>query len=396
MLPERYIIHVDMDAFFASVEQRDNPKLIGKPVIIGADPQKGRGRGVVSTCSYEARKFGVHSAMPISLAYQKCPQAVFLPPDMEKYSRVSRQLLQIFYGFTPQIEPVSLDEAFLDVTASHHLFGGPQNLCRILKARVKKETGLTASAGLAPTKMAAKIASDLKKPDGLVVVNRESLLDFLRPLAVEKIWGLGKKSAQIMRERGVGTIGDLAKKSPKELTAMFGKMGLQYWELAHGIDEREVETGSETKSVSNETTFSEDTFDKEKITRELMRLSDKVAGRLRKENLRGKTITLKIRRKGLLTFTRARTLDSPTDLTDIIFKEAKKLFIAFDLKGKPVRLVGVKVSHFGPADKQLSLFDFSAGRVAGRGRKEKIEAAVDKIRAKFGNRAIYRALSAAD
>ena len=160
MLPERYIIHVDMDAFFASVEQRDNPKLIGKPVIIGADPQKGRGRGVVSTCSYEARKFGVHSAMPISLAYQKCPQAVFLPPDMEKYSRVSRQLLQIFYGFTPQIEPVSLDEAFLDVTASHHLFGGPQNLCRILKARVKKETGLTASAGLAPTKMAAKIASD--------------------------------------------------------------------------------------------------------------------------------------------------------------------------------------------------------------------------------------------
>jgi DNA polymerase IV len=391
MPSSRKIIHADLDAFFASVEQRDDPKLAGKPVIIGADPKYGRGRGVVSTCSYEARKFGVCSAMPISLAYRKCPQGIFLPPDMEKYSRASRQIFQIFYSFTPQIESISLDEAFLDITGSHHLFGGPENLCRQLKSRVKKDAGLTLSVGLAPNKMAAKIASDLKKPDGLVVVKEEGLLDFLRPLAVEKIWGLGKKAGQILKDRGVKTIGDLAKKNTKELVNIFGKAGLEYWELANGIDEREVEPAGAAKSISNETTFSEDTFDKEKIERELMRLSDKVAGRLRRDELRGKTVTLKIRLRGFLTFTRAHTFGDPTDITDTIFKEAKKLFYAFDLKGKPIRLIGVKVSHFGLPDNQLDLF-----KLSGDDKKEKVEKAVDKIREKFGSKAIFRGLNATD
>ena len=194
MNTNRYIIHVDMDAFFASIEQRDNPSLRGKPVIVGADPKKGRGRGVVSTSSYEAREFGIHSAMPISIAYQRCPYAAFLLPDMERYSEASRRIYRILYDFTPDIEPVGIDEAFLDITASYKIFGTPREAALLIKKRIKEETSLTASVGLAPTKMAAKIASDLEKPDGMVEVSREGLLDFLWPLEIRRLWGLGKKT----------------------------------------------------------------------------------------------------------------------------------------------------------------------------------------------------------
>ena len=191
---EKYIVHVDMDAFFAAIEQRDNPALRNRPVIVGADPKMGKGRGVVSTCSYEARKFGIHSAMPISFAYRKCPHAVFLPVNMKKYEKVSARIFRILSEFTPCVETVSIDEAFLDITGSFYIFGSPQKLCIQLKSRIKEETGLTASIGLAPTKMAAKIASDLKKPDGFVEVSREKLLDFLRPLSIRRLWGVGQKT----------------------------------------------------------------------------------------------------------------------------------------------------------------------------------------------------------
>ena len=245
MKKRRCIIHVDMDAFFASVEQRDDPALRGRPVVVGSDPKAGKGRGVVSTCSYEARKYGIHSAMPISIAYKKCPQAVFLPVDMEKYAEASAKIHEILYSFSPDIEPISIDEAFLDITGSYHLFGTPVETCRLIKEKIKKYTGLTASIGLAPTKMAAKIASDLDKPDGLVEVTEEKLLDFLRPLDVRKIWGLGPKCEAELQRLGIQTIGDLARMDPDHLTGTFGKVGLEFWRLANGIDERPVETEPE-------------------------------------------------------------------------------------------------------------------------------------------------------
>jgi nucleotidyltransferase/DNA polymerase involved in DNA repair len=256
----RFIVHVDMDAFFAAIEQRDNPKFKGKPVIVGANPKKGEGRGVVSTCSYEARKFGIHSAMPISIAYKKCPQAVFLPVDMAKYERVSGEIYEILYNFTPQIEPVGIDEAFLDITRSFHLFESPHKTCLLIKSKIKSQTGLTASLGLAPTKMAAKIASDLKKPDGLVEISKEGLSEFLRPLDVGKIWGLGKKSQTVLHNMGIITIGELAKTDLGKIKEVFGKNGEYFRQLANGIDDSEVDTSEKIKSVSNEVTFFQDTL----------------------------------------------------------------------------------------------------------------------------------------
>ena len=217
---ERRIVHVDMDAFFAAIEQRDNPSLKGKPVIIGADPKGGRGRGVVSTCSYEARKFGVRSAMPISEAWRRCPRGIFLPPDFQKYEEASGKIREAFFEFTPDVEQVSIDEAFLDITRSAHLFGGPTETCRRIKARVRELTGLSCSVGLAPTKMAAKIASDLKKPDGLVEVREASLRAFLAPLDISRLWGLGPKTAALLRGRGVNTVGELAAAGPEQLRGM--------------------------------------------------------------------------------------------------------------------------------------------------------------------------------
>ncbi|MDA8242579.1 MAG: DNA polymerase IV, partial [Elusimicrobia bacterium] len=247
---ERRIVHVDMDAFFAAIEQRDDPSLKGKPVIIGADPKGGRGRGVVSTCSYEARKFGVRSAMPISEAWRRCPKGVYLRPDFRKYSEASEKVLAVFNEFTPDVEPVSIDEAFLDITRSAHLFGGPLETCRRIKARVKAVTGLTCSVGLAPTKMAAKIASDLRKPDGLVEVREEGLRAFLAPLDISRLWGLGPKTAGVLRSRGINTVGELAAAEADELRGL-GAHGPELRLLALGEDPREVAPDYDTKSVGN-------------------------------------------------------------------------------------------------------------------------------------------------
>ncbi|MFH1381036.1 MAG: DNA polymerase IV [Candidatus Omnitrophota bacterium] len=388
MQKERFIAHVDMDAFFAAIEQRDNPALRGKPVVIGADPKEGKGRGVVSTCSYEARKFGIHSAMPISIAYRKCPEAIFLPVNGEKYSEVSSKIYKIFYEFTPEVEPISIDEAFLDITGSFHLFGTPQKTCLLIKSKIKEKTSLTASVGLAPIKMAAKIASDLKKPDGFVEVASGGVLDFLWPLDIRKMWGLGQKSEILFRGMGINTIGDIAKRSADELMEKFGKNGLHLWKLANGIDERDIEIETEEKSVGNEITFSEDTLDERKIKGALMRLSEKVSGRLRCLGIKGRTVTLKIRLEGFKTYTRAKTISESTSFSDVLYKEIETLYNHFDTRNKKIRLLGVRVTNLVRGDFRDSLFSETADR-----RRENIHRAIDKIKSKFGNNFIYRAVS---
>mgnify|MGYP001616732499 CR=1 FL=1 len=387
MQTDRYIAHVDMDAFFASIEQRDNPSLKGKPVIVGADPKRGKGRGVVSACSYEARKFGVHSAMPISIAYRQCPHGVFLPVDIKKYSGVSREIYEILYNFTPEIQPISIDEAFLDITGSYRLFGTPRDACLLIKSRIKDETLLTASIGLASTKMAAKIASDLEKPDGMVLVKPGNLSDFLRPLDISRLWGLGKKTEAVLKNIGINTIGDLAKREIRDMERLLGKNGVHIWQLANGIDDSEVETDAEAKSISNELTFEEDTADKDKIEAALMSLCEKISNRLRCENLKGRTITLKIRLEDFHTYTRATTIDRATNYVDVIHRQIDRLCNDFGINKKKIRLLGVRVSNLMPAHLRDDLF--------GRGSDEKMEkvhAAVDKIKEKFGSDSIRRAV----
>ncbi len=384
-VPERRIAHVDMDAFFAAVEQRDDPALKGKPVIVGADPRGGRGRGVVSTCSYEARGFGVRSAMPISEAWRRCPKGVYLRPDFRKYSAVSERVQGIFGEFTPDIERVSIDEAFLDITRSAHLFGGPLETCRRLKERVREETALTCSVGLAPTKMAAKIASDLKKPDGLVEVRETGLRSFLAPLDISRLWGLGSKTAEVLRGRGINTIGELAA-AEAELLRGLGARGVELKRLALGEDPREVTPESEAKSVSNEITFERDTSDAREIRESLVALADKVSSRLRGDGFKGRTVTLKIRLEGFETYTRARTLPFSTNYTDVISREILALCAAFDRRRRKVRLLGVKVSGLIPAGERESLFEDEEDA-----RREKAHRAIEEIREKFGRSAIYRA-----
>ncbi len=386
MLIERLIVHIDMDAFFAAVEQRDNPAFRGKPVVVGAEPKKGKGRGVVSTCSYEARKYGIYSAMPISIAYRKCPQAVFLPVDMEKYARVSGQIHKILYDFTPDIESISIDEAFLDISATYKLFGTPYGACALMKLRIKEEVGLTASVGLAPTKMAAKIASDFKKPDGLVEVKQENLLDFLWPLDIGRIWGIGKKTQGVLNEMGIITIGDFAKTDVRKIIDLLGKNGEYFWRLANGRDSSEVELEKEAKSISNEITFEEDIADKEKIMSAFISLCEKVSRRLRGDCLKGKTVTLKIRFKGFYTATKSVTLSSSTNFVDVLISKVKQLYNNPEFQNRLVRLVGVRVSNLCPADLKESLFEYKADI-----KKEEVHKAVDKIREKFGNNSISRA-----
>lgn len=384
----RSIVHVDMDAFFASIEQRDNPEYRRKPVVVGSDPKAGSGRGVVSTCSYEARKFGIHSAMPISIAFRKCPQAIFLPVDMEKYQQVSRDIYSVFYSFTPDVEPVSIDEGFLDITGSHHLFGGELETCIKIKAKILKETALTASVGLAPTKMAAKIASDLDKPDGLVVVSEKDLLSFLWPLDIRKLWGLGKKAEAVLQATGIRTIGDIANMDPRELVAIFGNTGRHFWDLAHGIDGRVVEPAAEAKSISNEITFDEDTSDEKMIQRALMSLCESVSARMRNEGLRCRTITLKIRLEGFKTYTRSVSISHVTNYVDSLYKEIKALYNNFDTERKRVRLVGVKATNLSyRKDRTLFSEDEEC-------RQESVHMAIDKIKNKFGSDSIYHATAA--
>jgi DNA polymerase IV len=377
----RTILHVDLDAFFAAVEQRDRPELRGKPVIVGGGGPNDR--GVVSTASYEARVFGVHSAMPLRQAGRLCPHGIFLPVDGAKYQAVSRQVMAVLRRFTPLVEPVSIDEAFLDVTASQRMFGDGEAIGRQVKDAVRADVDLTISVGVGTTKLVAKIASDLRKPDGLVVVEPGTEEAFLAPLAIGRLWGVGAKSAAALREYGVRTIGDLAALPDDLLVRRFGKHGAALGERARGIDPDPIGDRDAAKSIGHEHTFDVDTSDREVIERTLLAMSEGVAGRLRDSGVRASTITVKIRDTTFRTITRQRTLPAPTDLTEPIFRTALELARP-EVRGVRIRLLGVTASGLGEPD-QIVLF------AADEPRRRRLVEAADAVRHRFGERAITRA-----
>jgi DNA polymerase-4 len=377
----RAIVHVDMDAFYASVEQRDRPELRGRPVIVGADP---KGRGVVSAASYEARVFGVRSAMPISRAYRLCPQGVYLPVDMAKYARVSGEIMAILGDFSPLVEPVSVDEAFLDLTGTQTLWGTPPDAVRRIKARIHEGTGLTASAGLAANKFVAKVASDLEKPDGLVVVPAGGEAAFLAPLPIERLWGVGKATAKELETLGVATIGQLQKLSPRVLTSRLGPHGPDLLALASGRDDRAVEPFSPPKSMGAEETFERDCRDLGRLEETLFGQAERVARELRAEGLAACRVTLKLRWADFQTLTRSHTGDPTQDGLELYRRAATLL--ARERLSQPVRLIGVSASVFKPqAHGQLPLLDPAVVR------REHLARAVDRITGRFGRSAILPA-----
>jgi DNA polymerase IV len=378
----RTILHVDLDAFFAAVEQRDRPELRGKPVIVGGG---GPGdRGVVSAASYEARRFGVRSAMPLRTAAARCPDAIFVPVDGRKYQQVSRQVMAILRRFTPLVEPISIDEAFLDVTGSQALFGDGETIARRIKEAIRDELGLTASVGVATTKLVAKIGSDLRKPDGLVVVAPGEEAAFLAPLSITRLWGVGQRTADALRDHGVRTIGDLAGLPSEALERRFGKFGVALNERAMRIDPDVVDGGDPAKSVGHEHTFDIDTSDRDVIERTLLGMADGVAGRLRDSGLKAVTVTLKLRDTDFRTITRQKGLDEPSDLTEPIYRAAVEL-LRRELRGQRIRLVGVTASNFRDRE-QLGLFTS-----ADEPRRHRVAEAADAIRKRFGSRAVTRA-----
>jgi DNA polymerase-4 len=378
----RTILHVDLDAFFAAVEQRDHPELRGRPVIVGGGGGEDA-RGVVSAASYEARVFGVHSAMSLREAYRRCPDGVFLPVDGRRYQQASRDVMAILRRYTPQVEPISIDEAFLDVTGSAALFGDGPTIAQRIKDDVRAEVGLTASVGVASTKLVAKIASDLRKPDGLVVVAPGDETAFLAPLPISRLWGVGEKTARVLADYSVRTIGDLASLPADLVVRRFGKHGASLVERARGVDPDPVHEGDPAKSVGHEHTFDHDTSDPETIERTLLGMADGVAGRLRSAGVKASTVTVKVRDSSFRTITRQRTLAEPTDMTEPIFRAAIEL-AGPEVRGIRVRLLGVTASNLGERE-QLSLFETGEPR-----RRRAVEAA-DILRHRYGERVVTRA-----
>ncbi len=375
------ILHVDLDAFFAAVEQRDRPELRGKPVVVGVGGRSDR--GVVSAASYEARKYGIHSAMPLRTAARLCETAIFVPVDGRKYSAVSKQVMEILRRYTPAVEQISIDEAFLDVAGSEALHGTPVDMARSIKQAVRSELQLTVSVGVASTKLVAKVASDLEKPDGLVVVAAGTEAAFLAPLPISRLWGVGAKTAGILAEFGVRTIGELAALPEDLLARRFGRQGPVLAQRARGIDPSPVSGADTARSVSHEHTFDVDTADPEIIERTLLALSEGVAGRLRAGGVKARTIAVKVRDASFHTVSRQRTLGEPTDQTEVVFAAAREL-VRPQLRGIRVRLLGVAASHLGEAE-QMGLF------AAEDERRRKATAAADAIRRRYGSRAIRRA-----
>ena len=383
----RSILHCDLDAFYASVEQRDHPEYRGKPVIVGGGPNE---RGVVSAASYEARAFGVHSAMPLVQAGKLCPQGIFVPGDAAAYEAASDAVMALFAERTPLVEPISLDEAFLDVTGTAHLFGGPEACGRGIKRDVRDKVGLVLSVGLAANKLCAKVASDLRKPDGFVVVPRGQEQAFLAPLSLKRLWGVGPKTQRVLEDLGMRTIGDLAQADPALLEARLGEHGTTIQQRARGNDDdREVVAQpGDPKSIGHAHTFDRDTLDRAVIERTLLRLSEGVGRRLRTHELRGRTVTLQLRVAPFETRTRQRTLTEPTADDLRIYETARSLLreaLAADRDAgrvSPVRLVGVTASGLVGGE-QLDLF--TGARVS------RLNAAMDAVRKRFGDDALDRA-----
>lgn len=343
---QRVIFHVDMDSFYASVEIFRNPSLKGKPVIVGADPKGGTGRGVVSTCSYEARTFGVRSGMPISTAYRLCPNGVYLPVDMDLYLEVCERVMNILRGFADRFEQRGIDEAFLDVTRRVKEYDSPESLVKAVKKAISERVGLTCSIGVAPNKSVAKIASDFKKPDGLTIVTPDRVKDFLVPLPASKIAGVGKKTREVLKHMGIYTIGQLAGSSREDLQRILGKYGVELWCVANGTDESEVYEGEqEPKSLSGEHTFEIDVDDVLMVTKTIDAIGARLAAQLRDSKLLFKTVTLKVRFEDFETFTRSKSLSYHMIDESAITGAARNLLKEFEEDKRKIRLVGVKVSN---------------------------------------------------
>lgn len=380
------ILHVDMDAFYASVEERDHPELAGKPVIVGGTPE---GRGVVAAANYVAREFGVHSAMPAATAKRLCPHAVFLRSRMAYYAEISEQIHSVFKQYTPQVEPLSLDEAFLDVTGSEPLFGPAANIGRRIKQDIRDRLNLVASVGVAPNKFLAKIASDLKKPDGFVVVEPGKVQEFLDPLPVSRLWGVGKVTGRVFDRLGIHKIGQLRRKPIELLRHHFGNAAEHLQQLSQGIDERPVVPEQEAKSISHEKTFARDLVDPEVMRAWLLELSEQVGCRLRRRGLKGRTVHLKVRFDDFHTITRAQTLPQSTDVTQEVWQTADRMLAErMPPRRLNVRLLGVGISGFGqPPLTQLNLFSEEEYE-----RNSRLDQATDRIKDRFGASSVQRAL----
>jgi DNA polymerase-4 len=384
------IIHVDMDAFYASVEERENPSLVGKPVIVGGTAE---GRGVVAAANYEARKFGVHSAMASATAHRLCPHAIVIRPRIDFYAEVSHRIREIFEQFTPLVEPLSLDEAFLDVTGSAALFGSSVEIARQVKQRIRDQLKLIASVGVAPNKFLAKIASDVNKPDGFLVVEPDHVNAFLAPLPVGRIWGVGKVTGRTFDQLGIRTIGQLQTMSVEALSDLFGASGEHYWRLARGLDDRTVVPDREAKSISHETTFAEDIREPELLQAWLVELVEQVGRRMRRHELRGRTVEIKVRFSDFQTVTRSNTLPAPSNVTNELYRAGLELLTTkLPPRHLPVRLLGFGVKNLdatGIAQRQL--FD-----EPDRARHRQIDRVADEIAAKFGGKGLRRGLRPED
>ncbi|MFF4191670.1 DNA polymerase IV [Nonomuraea sp. NPDC001831] len=378
------ILHVDMDAFFASVELLERPELRGRPVIVGSPA----GRGVVLSATYEARAFGVHSAMPMSRARRLCPQATIIPPSHGKYSEVSRGVMEIFHSITPLVEPIASDEAFLDVGGARRRLGPPAAIAAMIREQVLDRYGITCSVGVASSKFVAKLASKQCKPDGLLVVPEGQVVDFLHPLPVSALWGVGERTEQSLVRLGIRTVGDLARVPLGTLQRELGQaVGGHLATLAWGRDERPVTAHVPDKSIGNEETFAADVDDPEVIRRELLRLAERVAARMRKGGHVGRTVSVKLRRADFTTITRSRTLREPTDVAQVIYATACELFEAAGLQRVRLRLVGVRMENLRPAGEathQLGLGERETGW-------REAEQAMDKAIRRFGPDAVLPA-----
>jgi DNA polymerase-4 len=381
----RVIFHIDMDAFFASIEQREHPEYRGKPVVVGADPQGGRGRGVVAACSYEARAFGIHSAMPIGRAYRLCPTAVYVRPGGALYAQVSHSVMELLGRFTDMVEPVSIDEAFLDMTGCMRGTSA-QELATRIKRVVRHEQHLTCSIGIACNKFLAKIASDLNKPDGLTEVAPGAEMDFLTGLPVGKLWGVGPKTGERLAALGIRTVGDVRQRPLPFWSGHLGKLGQHLWNLSHGIDGRPVVPESAPKSFSREHTFGADTDTLEDLKATLLELAEDVARRARHHGVRARTVSLKFRFADFTTFDRQKTLAASTAEGPAIYGVVCELLQSFFPLAQKVRLLGVGISHFSPGvQNQPGLFD------APELRRRSLGASLDRIVERFGADSIRRA-----
>ena len=380
------ILHVDMDAFFAAIEQLDDPRLRGKPILVGSDDL----RGVVATASYEARVFGCHSAQPMAVAKRNCPHAIIVPCRFARYREVSDKLFEIFDTFSPAVQPLSIDEAFLDVAGTERAHGSAVDVARKLKQRVRDELALTASVGVAPNKFLAKLASDLEKPDGLTVITAADVDRILPPLPVTKIWGIGPKTAKRLEGMCIRTIGDLRKATDATLARLLGDDAERCRNLAFGRDDRRVETDSEAKQISQEQTFRTDVPDPQLVRDELLEQVQQVARRLRKHHLRAGGVTLKIRFGEFQTITRSRALEERTDRTDVLWAVTREVFDEWAAKSfQPVRLIGMAARSLAPAGgAQLGLFADPAAE-----KSQRLDRTLDSITDRFGKAGIRRGMN---